>query len=875
MEDATLRTPHSTLALSQGETTFREYLPGRLPVRPSRPEPVVGFDDLVDVSRGAASRGVLSFVCKVKGQEKALKRELGCPVGCGAPHLQLNPVGKNSSLPFSVVPGCVGLPLGFCSVMPYRGGSPTRGCAGDTSSASLTKGDWKQVSCLVRGAVSGEPSTPPAAPASRGKEGDECRPWQRKGRTLERDETYDYVCPENRNGFFCATCKTLVQCIDGKAYPEQCRSGDFCDLRLEFGGAVCYPNHPVNCTCQEANTFSVDLYSQEDFFFCGKANEDPEMRQCPRGEIFDEGISSCRNRYYLPACTSTGVFANPANCTQFYTCFYNINGWVQSSHSCNNSTHSGLMYNEQTAQCEDPCQWRNLAFTCQKEGRFPDPFDCRRYFECVLEADGSAFRQVHHTCPEEYTWHPSRLDGFGLCVEAEANTACAAVLPVSKCAVPEDRCGGGSFRKSRTKVVGENGTAETQARIQDLRITIKVLHPDEPCPLAFKKVFKQCIHISADMLPWAEARTACRYFGGDLATPTDVNELKEYINTKSDAKYLWVGGTDADDEAAGGGCRVVPSTPPIGSPGNPTEADSRTASCCLPPARPRSMTTSAPRPSITCASEICYYRWNILLQVDYTITDEIIYRNIPTSKIYHYNAAVKGARPNPYDNGEVISVKMKTKPKSLEGEVVVLGTRVGRQIGREGVALRADKPSDSAGMQIWYWGCEVDLTIFFNKGNSFQNSTGTVRKLKYKDSLGCRFKQIHQRDLLALEISMNPVQLFRMSTGIYNLSDGFCHHNNPAAFKNILLTYSVTRMGKKKFIDLQLQATNVQHKYDHYLQISNLACRCIRTTIKMLPKNNSSGSVLELQKITGHIKIREQVNSHTAMRLISKSNTWL
>lgn len=287
------------------------------------------------------------------------------------------------------------------------------------------------------------------------------------------------MCPENRNGFFCATCKTLVQCIDGKAYPEQCRSGDFCDLRLEFGGAVCYPNHPVNCTCQEANTFSVDLYSQEDFFFCGKANEDPEMRQCPRGEIFDEGISSCRNRYYLPACTSTGVFANPANCTQFYTCFYNINGWVQSSHSCNNSTHSGLMYNEQTAQCEDPCQWRNLAFTCQKEGRFPDPFDCRRYFECVLEADGSAFRQVHHTCPEEYTWHPSRLDGYGLCVEAEANTACAAVLPVSKCAVPEDRCGGGgSFRKSRTKVVGENGTAETQARIQDLRITIKVLHPD-------------------------------------------------------------------------------------------------------------------------------------------------------------------------------------------------------------------------------------------------------------------------------------------------------------------------------------------------------------------------------------------------------------
>lgn len=35
------------------------------------------------------------------------------------------------------------------------------------------------------------------------------------------------------------------------------------------------------------------------------------------------------------------------------------------------------------------------------------------------------------------------------------------------------------------------------------------------------------------MLPWAEARTACRYFGGDLATPTDVNELKEYINAKS------------------------------------------------------------------------------------------------------------------------------------------------------------------------------------------------------------------------------------------------------------------------------------------------------------------------------------------------------
>ncbi|XP_063600597.1 uncharacterized protein LOC134776774 [Penaeus indicus] len=379
-------------------------------------------------------------------------------------------------------------------------------------------------------------------------EEDECRPWQRKGRMLERDETYDFVCPENRNGFFCATCKTLVQCIDGKAYPEHCRSGDFCDLRLDFGGAVCYPNHPVNCTCQEANAFSSDLYSQEDYFFCRKANEDPEMRQCPRGEVFDEGISSCRNRYYLPACTSIGVFANPANCSQFYTCIYNINGWIQSPHSCNNSTHSGLMYNEQTAQCEDPCKWRNLGFTCQKEGRFPDPFDCRRYFECVLDADRSAFRQVHHTCPGEYTWHPSLLDGFGLCVEAADNTACAAVLPVSKCVVPEDRCADRSFRRSLSGVVGGNGTAETQAMIQDVKITIRVLNPDEPCHPAFNKVFKECIHISADMLPWAEARTACRYIGGDLATPRDVNELQEYINAKSDAKYLWLGGTDADDE---------------------------------------------------------------------------------------------------------------------------------------------------------------------------------------------------------------------------------------------------------------------------------------------------------------------------------------
>ncbi|XP_042863198.1 uncharacterized protein LOC122247728 [Penaeus japonicus] len=376
-------------------------------------------------------------------------------------------------------------------------------------------------------------------------ESDGCRPWQRRGRLLKRDETYDFVCPEGRNGFFCAGCKTLIQCIDGKAYPERCRPGDYCDLRLDFGGAVCYPNHPANCTCQRANTFRADLYREGDYFYCREANEEPEMRRCPEGEIFDVDTSRCRNSHNLPDCTTIGVFANPANCTQYYTCVYNTNGWVRRLHSCNNSTHTGLMYNERTAKCEDPCKWRDFAFTCQKEGRFPDPFDCQRYFECVLDANGTAFRQIHHACPDEYTWNPN---GFGMCVGEDSNADCAAVLPVSKCVVPEGHCGNSSFRRSRTQVAEENGTISTQARIQDLRITIKVLKPDEPCHPAFTKVSKECIHLSADMLPWDEAQKTCSYIGGNLATPRDVVALRDYINAISDAKYLWLGGTDAPDE---------------------------------------------------------------------------------------------------------------------------------------------------------------------------------------------------------------------------------------------------------------------------------------------------------------------------------------
>ncbi|XP_063859543.1 uncharacterized protein LOC135100503 isoform X2 [Scylla paramamosain] len=267
-----------------------------------------------------------------------------------------------------------------------------------------------------------------------------CKP--RSGRAIAANHKLDYVCEGASSEFVCADCKTLVNCINGTAYPEPCASGDLCAVKdAQFGGGVCYPSEPIECMCEHPNEFKVDYYDETRFFFCENQGSDPVIYQCPDDHLFVPSLSQCRSYAGLPECTSIGVFANELNCSQYYTCIFTTNGWVQKPSSCDNETHSGLMYNEQTGKCEDPCTWDTGKFSCSVEGRFPDPVNCNAYYECV-EDDSyeSGLRQTHHSCPDGYEWDPTAREAFGHCVVQGTRKAKCSPVKENKCFIPQDQC---------------------------------------------------------------------------------------------------------------------------------------------------------------------------------------------------------------------------------------------------------------------------------------------------------------------------------------------------------------------------------------------------------------------------------------------------
>ncbi|XP_071529461.1 uncharacterized protein [Panulirus ornatus] len=267
-----------------------------------------------------------------------------------------------------------------------------------------------------------------------------CQP--RSARALVADPKLDFVCEGSTSEFVCADCKTLVNCVNGTAYPEPCGSGDLCALKdLDFGGGVCYPSHPPECTCEKPNQFKVDLYNVGRFFFCEHEASEPTFYDCPEDHVFDSTMSQCRNYAGLPECTRIGVFANTSNCTEYYTCIFTTTGWLQKSFSCNNETQTGFMYNEESGRCEDPCSWDTGTFSCSSEGRFPNLLNCHSYYECINDlTKETGFRQILHECPEGHEWDPNARQGFGHCVRQGSTNSVCVPLAANKCTVPNDQC---------------------------------------------------------------------------------------------------------------------------------------------------------------------------------------------------------------------------------------------------------------------------------------------------------------------------------------------------------------------------------------------------------------------------------------------------
>lgn len=190
---------------------------------------------------------------------------------------------------------------------------------------------------------------------------------------------------------------------------------------------MCYPNEPVECTCAKPNEVRVDLYDPQIFFSCNGVGSKPQIYSCPDGMVFDEVLGQCRNEAGLPPCTKTGVFTNPNNCSEYYSCIALVHGWVQKLRVCDGNK----FFNDRKQICEDPCLYN---FVCKEEGRFPDPRSKRSFFECYLKF--GKMKQVRYHCPEAYIWYKT-TNGGGKCVE---NHRPDQDDMMNRCAIPQDWC---------------------------------------------------------------------------------------------------------------------------------------------------------------------------------------------------------------------------------------------------------------------------------------------------------------------------------------------------------------------------------------------------------------------------------------------------
>lgn len=203
---------------------------------------------------------------------------------------------------------------------------------------------------------------------------------------------------------------------------------------------MCYPESPRRCFCHTRHSFHVDLYDDRKFYYCEDVESEYEIFQCPNEMVFKQKMIQCRTRSGLPNCDRMGVFSYIPDCRRYYVCILTLTGWVQKAFKCGSDSALGdLMFNQVTGECEDPCTWIAKSFSCQREGRFGDFVSCRIYHECVRMPNG--FRHVKHECPLGYSWDPTALSGFGLCVLADTNNGCAVDnSTLNLCRIPETRC---------------------------------------------------------------------------------------------------------------------------------------------------------------------------------------------------------------------------------------------------------------------------------------------------------------------------------------------------------------------------------------------------------------------------------------------------
>jgi len=69
------------------------------------------------------------------------------------------------------------------------------------------------------------------------------------------------------------------------------------------------------------------------------------------------------------------------------------------------------------------------------------------------------------------------------------------------------------------------------------------------CPPPFVMIGNECFFAQTEDMTWHDARVHCLSIGADLAAPTNLPQVREYITTRyprKDTRNFWIGGTEVE-----------------------------------------------------------------------------------------------------------------------------------------------------------------------------------------------------------------------------------------------------------------------------------------------------------------------------------------
>lgn len=226
--------------------------------------------------------------------------------------------------------------------------------------------------------------------------------------TIEKIKTDSFKCPAGVSGSYCASdCATLLLCNVGTmerapilSYKCSTLTGSspYCNPGTKQCSASGDPKN-VQCSGPKLDFICTDIGYFPDpkncskYIYCGDTTA--EVFECPYYYVYDAKTERCKRYRRSTDCATINCLNQNSYPTflaysahkSFYGLCLNDNNVISTTVlRCSDSDY--FEYNPTTITCE---------FKCPGDGQFPDPTDCKKFYECYRF--GRVYNYNIKTCP--------------------------------------------------------------------------------------------------------------------------------------------------------------------------------------------------------------------------------------------------------------------------------------------------------------------------------------------------------------------------------------------------------------------------------------------------------------------------------------------